>query len=133
MKTTNNGIFSQCFRRGQWVRSYRQKRNYYVLNTFFENEHFQCWRFDLGLVVDLWTNMDLLLVDFFCNGSLRNQMAQLFNSIKTTNLIFFQQSDVLFWSHLIEKKIKREELGCEKLHCWKQRLAEYNCYFNSKK
>lgn len=61
------------------------KNEIIMYSILFLKTNIQCWRFYLGLVVDLWTNMNLLLVDFFCNGSLKNQMAQLFNSIKTTN------------------------------------------------
>lgn len=38
-KTTNNGILSQRFRRGQCVRSCHIQENYYIVSTLIEKEH----------------------------------------------------------------------------------------------
>lgn len=45
VKTTNNGILSQRFGRGQCVRSCHAQQNYYILSTLLEKEHFPMLKF----------------------------------------------------------------------------------------
>lgn len=71
-KTTNNGILSQRFRRGQCVRSCHIQKNYYIVSTLIEKEHSPMLKFVHWSV----SNTNILFVDFFGTVFTKHLLAQ---------------------------------------------------------
>lgn len=71
-KTTNNGILSQRFRRGQCVRSCHIQKNYYIVSTLIEKEHSPMLKFVHWSV----SQLNILFVDFFGTVFTKHSLAQ---------------------------------------------------------